>query len=160
MMAKCAFLGGLGGVMGYPMAGHLVKAGGHEVVVYNRSFAKAEAWAAEHGGSAHRTPPREAAEGGAEFIMICVGNDDDLRSVCTGPDGGAFAGMGGQGAVVVDHTTVSAAVTEELAVQATAQGGQFVDAPISGGQAGGAENGVLAIMCGGGIRPPSTRLNR
>jgi 3-hydroxyisobutyrate dehydrogenase len=141
MMAKCAFLGL--GVMGYPMAGHLVKAG-HEVAVYNRSFAKAQAWAAEHGGSAHATP-REAAEG-AEFIMICVGNDDDLRSVCRGPDG-AFAGMG-QGAVVVDHTTVSAAVTEELAAEAAALGGQFVDAPISGGQAG-AENGILVIMCGG-----------
>jgi len=140
-MAKCAFLGL--GVMGYPMAGHLVKAG-HEVAVYNRSFAKAQAWAAEHGGSAHPTP-REAAEG-AEFIMICVGNDDDLRSVCRGADG-AFAGMG-QGAVVVDHTTVSAAVTEELAAEAAALGGQFVDAPISGGQAG-AENGILVIMCGG-----------
>ncbi|WP_300517792.1 NAD(P)-dependent oxidoreductase [Aliiroseovarius sp.] len=140
-MAKCAFLGL--GVMGYPMAGHLVKAG-HEVAVYNRSFAKAEAWAGEHGGSAHRTP-REAAEG-ADFIMICVGNDDDLRSVCKGADG-AFSGMG-SGAVVVDHTTVSAEVTEELAAEAAALGGQFVDAPISGGQAG-AENGVLVIMCGG-----------
>ncbi|WP_421704406.1 NAD(P)-dependent oxidoreductase [Aliiroseovarius sp.] len=140
-MAKCAFLGL--GVMGYPMAGHLVKAG-HEVAVYNRSFAKAEAWANEHGGSAHATP-REAVEG-AELIMICVGNADDLRSVCQGQDG-AFAGMG-QGAIVVDHTTVSAEVTKELAAEAAALGGQFVDAPISGGQAG-AENGVLAIMCGG-----------
>lgn len=136
-MAKVAFLGL--GVMGYPMAGHLVKAG-HEVVVYNRTAAKAEAWVAEHGGAMALTP-RAAAEG-CEFVMACVGNDEDLRSVCVGPDG-AFAGMA-DGAIFVDHTTVSAAVTRELAKQGIA----FVDAPVSGGQAG-AENGQLVVMCGG-----------
>lgn len=140
-MAKVAFLGL--GVMGYPMAGHLV-AKGHEVRVYNRSVAKAEAWVAQHGGSFGRTP-REAAEG-AEFVMACVGNDDDLRAVCLGPDG-AFAGMA-KGAVFVDHTTVSAQVTRELAAVAAEQGKGFVDAPVSGGQAG-AQNGVLSVMCGG-----------
>ena len=140
-MAKCAFLGL--GVMGYPMAGHLVAAG-HEVRVFNRTFAKAEAWAAEHGGAAGATP-REAAEG-ADFVMACVGNDDDLRSVCLG-DSGAFAGMKA-GAVFVDHTTVSAAVTRELYAAADGVNVSFVDAPISGGQAG-AENGQLSIMCGG-----------
>jgi len=140
-MTKLAFLGL--GVMGYPMAGHL-QAAGHDVCVYNRTAAKAEAWAAEHGGR-HAATPREAAEGAA-FVMACVGNDDDLRSVCTGPDG-AFAGMG-DGAVFVDHTTVSAKVTQELYAQAREAGLQFVDAPISGGQAG-AENGQLSIMCGG-----------
>ena len=141
-MAKVAFLGL--GVMGYPMAGHLV-AKGHEVRVYNRSTAKAEAWVAEHGGSFGRTP-REAAEG-AEFVMACVGNDDDLRAVCLGPDG-AFAGMA-KGVVFVDHTTVSAQVTRELSAVAAEQGKGFVDAPVSGGQAG-AQNGVLSVMCGGG----------
>ncbi|WP_420567266.1 NAD(P)-dependent oxidoreductase [Thalassovita sp.] len=136
-MAKVAFLGL--GVMGYPMAGHLVKAG-HEVVVYNRTAAKAEAWVAEHGGAMALTP-REAAQG-CDFVMACVGNDDDLRSVCVGDDG-AFAGMS-DGAIFVDHTTVSAAVTRELAGQGLA----FVDAPVSGGQAG-AENGQLVVMCGG-----------
>ncbi|MBA85204.1 NAD(P)-dependent oxidoreductase [Thalassobius sp. S69A] len=136
-MAKVAFLGL--GVMGYPMAGHLVKAG-HEVVVYNRTAAKAEAWVAEHGGAMALTP--RAAAAGCDFVMACVGNDDDLRAVCTGPDG-AFAGMS-EGAVFVDHTTVSAAVTRELAGQGVA----FVDAPVSGGQAG-AENGQLVVMCGG-----------
>jgi len=140
-MAKVAFLGL--GVMGYPMAGHLV-AKGHTVAVFNRTFAKAEAWTGEHGGTAARTP-REAAEG-AEFVMACVGNDDDLRSVCTGADG-AFAGMSA-GSVFVDHTTVSPAVTAELAAVAAASGIAFVDAPVSGGQAG-AENGQLVIMCGG-----------
>ncbi|MCV6595419.1 MAG: NAD(P)-dependent oxidoreductase [Silicimonas sp.] len=140
-MAKCAFLGL--GVMGYPMAGHL-KAAGHEVTVYNRTTAKAEAWAAEHGGGFAATP-REAAEG-AEFVMACVGNDDDLRSVCLGADG-AFAGMAA-GGVFVDHTTVSAQVTRELYAEADRANLAFVDAPISGGQAG-AENGVLSIMCGG-----------
>lgn len=138
---KLAFLGL--GVMGYPMAGHLARAG-HEVTVYNRTAAKAEKWAAEHGG-AHAATPREAAEGAA-LVMACVGNDDDLRSVCLGAEG-AFAGMG-QGAVFVDHTTVSAKVTRELAVMAGEAGLSFVDAPVSGGQAG-AENGVLSIMCGG-----------
>ena len=140
-MAKVAFLGL--GVMGYPMAGHLVKAG-HEVTVYNRTAAKAEAWTAEHGGS-HAATPREAAAG-CEFVMSCVGNDDDLRSVCVGEDG-AFAGMGG-GSIFVDHTTVSAKVTRELYDAASDRGIAFVDAPISGGQAG-AENGVLSVMCGG-----------
>ncbi|WP_317054979.1 NAD(P)-dependent oxidoreductase [Roseovarius rhodophyticola] len=140
-MAKLAFLGM--GVMGYPMAGHL-KAAGHEVCVYNRTFAKAEAWAAQHGGTAAKTP-REAAAG-AEFVMACVGNDDDLRSVCTGDDG-AFAGMS-KGAIFVDHTTVSDTVTHELYAVAKGHGLNFVDAPISGGQAG-AENAQLGIMCGG-----------
>lgn len=140
-MAKLAFLGL--GVMGFPMAGHL-KAKGHEVTVYNRSPAKAEAWVARHGGARAATPA-EAARG-AEFVMACVGNDDDLRSVCLGPDG-AFAGME-KGAIFVDHTTVSAKVTRELAEVAATQGKGLVDAPVSGGQAG-AENGVLSIMCGG-----------
>ena len=122
-MAKVAFLGL--GVMGYPMAGHL-QAKGHEVTVYNRTFAKAEAWAAEHGGRAMPTP-REAAMG-ADFVMACVGNDDDLRSVCLGPEG-AFAGMA-VGTVFVDHTTVSAQVTRELAAVAAAEGKGFVDAPV------------------------------
>ncbi len=140
-MAKLAFLGL--GVMGGPMAGHLQKAG-HDVTVYNRTAAKADAWAREYGGSAAGTP-RAAAEG-ADFVMACVGNDDDLRSVCLG-DAGAFAGMTA-GSVFVDHTTVSAAVTRELYAKADASQISFVDAPISGGQAG-AENGVLSIMCGG-----------
>jgi 3-hydroxyisobutyrate dehydrogenase len=141
MMTKLAFLGL--GVMGYPMAGHL-QAAGHDVCVYNRTAAKAESWVKEHGGRMAPTP-REAAEG-ADFVMACVGNDDDLRSVCTGTDG-AFGGMT-KGAVFVDHTTVSAKVTEEMYTAAKAAGLNFVDAPISGGQAG-AENGQLSIMCGG-----------
>ncbi|WP_284163146.1 NAD(P)-dependent oxidoreductase [Frigidibacter sp. SD6-1] len=140
-MAKVAFLGL--GVMGFPMAGHLV-AKGHEVTVWNRTAAKAEAWVAKHGGRAAHTA--RAAAQGADFVMACVGNDDDLRAVCTGADG-AFAGMAG-GAIFVDHTTVSAAVTRELAGEAAALGLGFVDAPVSGGQAG-AENGVLSVMCGG-----------
>lgn len=140
-MTKLAFLGL--GVMGYPMAGHLQKVG-HDVTVYNRTTAKAEAWAAEHGGAFAPTP-REAAQG-ADFVMACVGNDDDLRSVCLGDDG-AFAGMA-KGSTFVDHTTVSAAVTKELYAAAKALGLGYVDAPISGGQAG-AENGVLSVMCGG-----------
>jgi 3-hydroxyisobutyrate dehydrogenase len=140
-MARVAFLGL--GVMGFPMAGHLA-AKGHEVTVYNRTAAKSAAWAARHQGRTAPTP-REAAKG-AEFVMACVGNDDDLRAVCTGPDG-AFAGMT-PGAIFVDHTTVSAKVTRRLAAQATATGLAFVDAPVSGGQAG-AENGQLSIMCGG-----------
>ncbi len=129
--------------MGFPMAGHLASAG-HDVTVYNRTAEKAGSWVAKHGGSAAATP-REAAAG-AEFVMACVGNDDDLRAVCTGPDG-AFAGMSA-GAVFVDHTTVSAAVTRELHATATASRFDFVDAPVSGGQAG-AENGQLVVMCGG-----------
>ncbi|MBU3259669.1 NAD(P)-dependent oxidoreductase [Roseovarius sp. PS-C2] len=140
-MTKLAFLGL--GVMGYPMAGHL-QAAGHDVCVYNRTTAKAEAWVKEHGGRMGPTP-REAAAG-AEFVMACVGNDDDLRGVCLGPDG-AFGGMK-DGAIFVDHTTVSAKVTEELYAKAQEAGLNFVDAPISGGQAG-AENGQLSIMCGG-----------
>ncbi|RWR45237.1 NAD(P)-dependent oxidoreductase [Sinirhodobacter ferrireducens] len=140
-MAKVAFLGL--GVMGFPMAGHLA-AKGHEVTVYNRTPAKAEAWVARHGGRAAATPA--AAAEGADFVMACVGNDDDLRAVCLG-DEGAFAGMG-QDAIFVDHTTVSAKVTRELAAVAAPMGLGFVDAPVSGGQAG-AENGVLTVMCGG-----------
>ena len=140
-MAKLAFLGL--GVMGYPMAGHLAKAG-HEVTVYNRTAAKADKWAAKHGGRAAPTP-REAAEG-AEIVLACVGNDDDLRSVCLGEDG-AFAGMGA-GTIFADHTTVSARVSRELAEIAARSGMGYVDAPVSGGQAG-AENGQLSIMCGG-----------
>jgi 3-hydroxyisobutyrate dehydrogenase len=140
-MAKLAFLGL--GVMGFPMAGHLV-AKGHQVAVYNRTPAKAAAWVAKHGGTS-ATTPREAVSG-ADFVMACVGNDDDLRQVCLGPDG-AFAGMA-KGAIFVDHTTVSAQVTRELAELAASHGFGFVDAPVSGGQAG-AENGALSIMCGG-----------
>ena len=144
-MARVAFLGL--GVMGFPMAGHLAAAG-HEVTVWNRSPAKAAAWAEKHAGMHQgRTAAtaREAAEG-AELVMACVGNDDDLRQVCLG-EAGAFTGMN-KGAVFVDHTTVSAAVTRELAGIAAAAGLGFVDAPVSGGQAG-AENGQLSIMCGG-----------
>ncbi len=140
-MAKVAFLGL--GTMGFPMAGHLTTKK-HDLAVYNRNPAKAEAWVAQHGGRAAATP-REAAKG-AEFVMACVGNDDDLRVVCTGPDG-AFAGMT-PGSIFVDHTTVSAKITRKLAGQAAATGIAFVDAPVSGGQAG-AQNGQLSIMCGG-----------
>ena len=140
-MAKVAFLGL--GVMGFPMAGHLA-AKGHEVTVYNRTAAKADAWVARHKGRAAATP-RDAATG-AEFVMACVGNDDDLAQVATGPDG-AFSGMA-KGAVFVDHTTVSAQITRKLATEAAALDLHFVDAPVSGGQAG-AENGQLSIMCGG-----------
>ncbi|HTK02604.1 MAG TPA: NAD(P)-dependent oxidoreductase [Bordetella sp.] len=148
---KVAFLGL--GVMGFPMAGHLAKAG-HQVTVYNRTAAKAQQWAAEFGGKTGATP-REAAAG-AEIVFCCVGNDDDLRSVVLGNDG-AFAGMG-KGAVFVDHTTASAQVARELYGEAKRQGLQFIDAPVSGGQAG-AVNGVLTVMCGGeqdvfeGIKP-------
>ncbi|HMS95931.1 MAG TPA: NAD(P)-dependent oxidoreductase, partial [Tabrizicola sp.] len=140
-MAKVAFLGL--GVMGGPMARHLATKG-HQVTVYNRTASRAEAWVGKHGHRLGLTP-REAVEG-ADFVMACVGNDDDLRSVCLGPDG-AFAGMTA-GATFVDHTTVSAKVTHELATLARAAGLAYVDAPVSGGQAG-AENGQLSIMCGG-----------
>ncbi|WP_424943165.1 NAD(P)-dependent oxidoreductase [Aliiroseovarius crassostreae] len=140
-MAKCAFLGL--GVMGYPMAGHLVAAG-HEVIVYNRTTAKAQDWAKAHGGK-WASSPREAALG-ADVVMACVGNDDDLRSVVLG-ENGALAGMS-EGAIFVDHTTVSAKVTRELYAAASDKAVSFVDAPVSGGQAG-AENGILSIMCGG-----------
>ena len=139
-MAKVAFLGL--GVMGYPMAGHLVSAG-HSVTVYNRSGAKSAAWSEQHQGPNQPTP-REASLGQA-IVFACVGNDDDLRSVCLGEEG-AFAGME-EGALFVDHTTVSPTVTRELAAAAAAQGLRYVDAPISGGQAG-AENGILTVMCG------------
>ena len=140
-MTKIAFLGL--GVMGYPMAGHL-QAAGHDVTVYNRTSAKADAWASAHGGRSAATPALAAR--GAELVMACVGNDDDLRAVCLGDDG-AFAGMD-DGALFVDHTTVSAKVTQELYDIAKSTGLSFVDAPVSGGQAG-AENGQLSIMCGG-----------
>lgn len=140
-MAKTAFLGL--GVMGAPMAGYLAKAG-HEVSVFNRTAAKAEAWVAKHGGR-FAASPRMAAQG-ADFVMICVGNDDDLRAVVLG-EGGALAGLSA-GAIIVDHTTASADVARELAEICAQKGVGFVDAPVSGGQAG-AENGQLAIMCGG-----------
>ncbi|MGR3495880.1 NAD(P)-dependent oxidoreductase [Citreimonas sp.] len=140
-MAKTAFLGL--GVMGAPMAGYLAKAS-HDMTVYNRTASKAQAWVDANGGQAAATP-REAAQG-AEFVMACVGNDDDLRQVCLGEDG-AFASMAA-GSVFVDHTTVSAEVTRELHAAAAEKGIAFVDAPVSGGQAG-AENGQLVVMCGG-----------
>ncbi len=140
-MAKVAFLGL--GVMGYPMARHLASKG-HAVTVYNRTTPKAEKWVSEHGGRFARTP-REAAEG-QEIVFACVGNDDDLRQVTIGPDG-AFAGVP-KGAIFVDHTTASAEVARELHEAAGHAGFGFVDAPVSGGQAG-AENGVLTVMCGG-----------
>ncbi|HET6619146.1 MAG TPA: NAD(P)-dependent oxidoreductase [Dongiaceae bacterium] len=138
---KAAFLGL--GVMGFPMAGHLKKAG-HEVTVYNRTAAKAQAWTAAHGGKAAATPA-EAAKG-VEIVFSCVGNDDDLRSIVLG-DHGAFAGMG-KGAIFVDHTTASANVARELGELAKGKGLRFLDAPVSGGQAG-AENGKLTVMVGG-----------
>lgn len=142
---RVAFLGL--GVMGYPMAGHLLRAG-HQVTVYNRSAAKAAAWLAEYGGRSAPNP-FEAVQG-AEFVFCCVGNDDDLRSVTLG-ERGAFAGMQA-GAVFVDHTTASAAVARELHAVAREGGLHFVDAPVSGGQAG-ALNGALTVMCGGEAQP-------
>jgi 3-hydroxyisobutyrate dehydrogenase-like beta-hydroxyacid dehydrogenase len=145
-MAKVAFLGL--GVMGYPMAGHLKKKGGHEVTVFNRSRAKAEQWVKEYGGK-HAPTPREAAKD-CDFVMMCVGNDDDVRSVVFGADGkdsGALAGMK-KGAILVDHTTASAIVAREVYQKAKEKGIGFIDAPVSGGQAG-AVNGQLGIMCGG-----------
>jgi 3-hydroxyisobutyrate dehydrogenase-like beta-hydroxyacid dehydrogenase len=141
-MAKVAFLGL--GVMGYPMAGHLLKKGGHDVTVYNRTAAKAQQWAREYGGK-HAATPREAARD-CDFVMMCVGNDDDVRSVVYG-DNGALAGMK-KGAILVDHTTASATLARELFEKAKERGVGFVDAPVSGGQAG-AQNGQLGIMCGG-----------
>ena len=138
---KLAFIGL--GVMGYPMAGHLQRAG-HDVTVYNRSPDKARRWVDAHGGRSAPTPRTAAA--GADFVFSCVGNDDDLRSVTLGDDG-AFAGMRAD-AVFVDHTTASASVATELAAAARQHGLDFIDAPVSGGQAG-AENGTLTIMCGG-----------
>jgi 3-hydroxyisobutyrate dehydrogenase len=141
-MASVAFIGL--GVMGYPMAGFLKTKGGHDVTVYNRTTAKAEKWAAEYGGSFAKTPG-EAAQG-ADFVFCCVGNDDDLRSVTTG-EGGAFHTIK-EGAIFVDNTTASANVARELATVAADKGFGFLDAPVSGGQAG-AENGVLTVMVGG-----------
>ena len=141
-MAKVAFIGL--GVMGYPMAGHLAKRGGHDVTVYNRTAAKAEKWAAEFGGRAAATP--KAAAAGAEFVFTCVGNDDDVRAVVLAPEG-ALSGMP-SGAVLIDNTTASAAVAREVGAAASARDVGFLDAPVSGGQAG-AENGQLTVMVGG-----------
>ncbi|CAM5619779.1 3-hydroxyisobutyrate dehydrogenase [Mycolicibacterium aubagnense] len=141
-MAVVAYLGL--GVMGYPMAGHLKNKGGHDVTVYNRTAAKAEKWVAEHSGAMALTP-KQAAEG-KDFVFSCVGNDDDLRSVTIGADG-AFHGMK-KGSIFIDNTTASAEVARELAAEAEKRGFFFLDAPVSGGQAG-AENGVLTVMVGG-----------
>jgi 3-hydroxyisobutyrate dehydrogenase len=141
-MAKVAFIGL--GVMGYPMAGHLKTAGGHDVTVYNRTAAKAEKWVAEFGGKSAPTP-REAATG-ADFVFTCVGNDDDLRAVTIGPDG-VFEGISA-GAIYIDNTTASAIVARELAEVGAEKGIDCLDAPVSGGQAG-AENGQLTVMVGG-----------
>jgi 3-hydroxyisobutyrate dehydrogenase len=140
-MANVAFIGL--GVMGFPMAGFLAK-GGHTVTVYNRTAAKAEEWVAKHGGRAAKTP--EEAAKGQDLVFCCVGNDADLRAVTIG-DGGAFHGMG-KGTIFVDHTTASAEVARELAKAAEDKGFAFIDAPVSGGQAG-AEGGTLTVMCGG-----------
>lgn len=141
-MAKVAFLGL--GVMGYPMAGHLKNKGGHEVTVYNRTGAKAEQWAKQFGGKSAPTP--KAAAQGQDVVMCCVGNDNDLREVTLGKDG-AFQAMG-KGTTFVDHTTASAEIARELYDASKKGGFNFIDAPVSGGQAG-AENGVLTVMCGG-----------
>ena len=140
-MSKVAFIGL--GVMGYHMAGHL-KSGGHDVTVYNRTAAKAESWVKEHGGASAATP-REAAEG-CDIVFCCVGNDNDLRGVVLGDDG-IFAGMKA-GATLVDNTTASANVARELYEEAKSRGQKFIDAPVSGGEAG-AQNGALTVMCGG-----------
>ncbi|MEO1066143.1 MAG: NAD(P)-dependent oxidoreductase [Pseudomonadota bacterium] len=141
-MAKAAFIGL--GVMGYPMAGYLAQKGGHDVTVYNRTTAKAEKWVQEYGGQ-FATTPKDAAEG-ADFVFCCVGNDEDLRSVTTGADGCVQSLKAS--AVLIDNTTASADVARELYAACKAVGAGFVDAPVSGGQAG-AENGVLTVMCGG-----------
>jgi 3-hydroxyisobutyrate dehydrogenase len=140
-MAKVAFIGL--GVMGFPMAGHLKAKGGHDLTVYNRTAAKADSWVAKFGGKRAATP-KEAAQG-QDFVMACVGNDNDLRAVTLG-ESGAFAGMA-KGAVFVDHTTASAEIARELAAEARKHGFDAIDAPVSGGQAG-AENGQLTVMCG------------
>jgi 3-hydroxyisobutyrate dehydrogenase len=145
-MAKVAFVGL--GVMGYPMAGHLKAKGGHEVTVFNRTAAKAEQWVSQHGGKNAQTPRQAAA--GQDFVMACVGNDNDLRQVMLGEEG-VFAGVR-PGAIVVDHTTASAEIARELHAEAKKRGFEFIDAPVSGGQAG-AENGVLTVMCGGEPSP-------
>jgi len=145
-MAKVAFVGL--GVMGYPMAGHLKTKGGHDVTVYNRTGAKADKWVAQYGGKSAPTP--KTAAQGQDLVMICVGNDNDLREVTLG-DSGVFAGAG-KDSIVIDHTTASAAIARELHAEAKKRGFEFVDAPVSGGQAG-AENGVLTVMCGGDAAP-------
>ena len=145
-MAKVAFVGL--GVMGYPMAGHLKTKGGHEVTVFNRTAAKAEKWVTQYGGKAAPTP--KAAAQSQDVIMACVGNDNDVREVMLGAEG-IFAGVR-KGAIVVDHTTASAEIARELYAEAKSRGFNFVDAPVSGGQAG-AENGVLTVMCGGDAEP-------
>jgi 3-hydroxyisobutyrate dehydrogenase len=145
-MAKVAFLGL--GVMGYPMAGHLKSKGGHEVTVYNRTAAKTEKWVAQFGGKSAATP--KAAAEGQDFVMACVGNDNDLREVTLGANG-AFQAMG-KGKVFVDHTTASATIARELHAAGKKAGFDVIDGPVSGGQAG-AENGVLTVMCGGDAEP-------
>jgi 3-hydroxyisobutyrate dehydrogenase len=145
-MAKVAFLGL--GVMGYPMAGHLKSKGGHEVTVYNRTAAKAEKWVAQFGGKSAATP--KAAAEGQDFVMACVGNDNDLREVTLGANG-AFQAIG-KGKVFVDHTTASATIARELHAAGKKAGFDVIDGPVSGGQAG-AENGVLTVMCGGDAEP-------
>ena len=145
-MAKVAFLGL--GVMGYPMAGHLKNKGGHEVTVYNRTAAKADKWVAQYGGKSAPTP--KAAAEGQDFVMACVGNDNDLREVTLGPNG-AFQAMG-KGKIFVDHTTASATIARELHAAGKKADFDVIDGPVSGGQAG-AENGVLTVMCGGDAEP-------
>jgi 3-hydroxyisobutyrate dehydrogenase len=145
-MANVAFLGL--GVMGYPMAGHLKTKGGNDVSVYNRTGTKAERWITQYGGRRAATP--KAAAEGQDFVMVCVGNDNDLREVMLGVDG-AFHGMK-KGAVLVDHTTASAEIARQLYAEAKTRGFDFIDAPVSGGQAG-AENGALTVMCGGDAEP-------
>ncbi|MAA99910.1 MAG: oxidoreductase [Stappia sp.] len=141
-MAKVAFIGL--GVMGYPMAGHLKTRGGHDVTVYNRTAKKAEKWVSEFGGSHAKTPAEAARD--CDFVFCCVGNDEDLRAVTTGPDG-AFSTIK-PGAIFIDNTTASAEVARELSAAAAEKGFAFLDAPVSGGQAG-AENGALTVMVGG-----------
>ncbi len=145
-MTKVAFVGL--GVMGYPMAGHLKAKGGHEVTVFNRTAAKAEQWVSQYGGKSATTPRQAAA--GQDFVMACVGDDNDLRQVMLGEEG-VFAGVR-PGANVVDHTTASAEIARELHTDAKKSGFAVLDAPVSGGQAG-AENGVLTVMCGGDLAP-------
>jgi 3-hydroxyisobutyrate dehydrogenase len=142
-MAKVAWIGL--GVMGFPMAGHILKKGGHDLTVYNRTAAKAKDWVSRYGAGRTAATPAEAAKD-ADFVFTCVGNDDDLRSVVTGPDG-VFSTMK-PGSILIDNTTASANVARELYATAKAKGLGFIDAPVSGGQAG-AENGVLTVMCGG-----------
>jgi len=141
-MSKVAFIGL--GVMGYPMAGHIREKGGHDLVVYNRTTAKADKWAKQYGGETAATPAEAAKD--AEFVFICVGNDSDLREVTLGPDG-AFSTLK-SGAIVIDNTTASADIARELHAAAKEKGADFLDAPVSGGQAG-AENGILTVMIGG-----------